>query len=122
MGFRYRNKPLIYFRSNWTSLLGASLATTVAGSTSDPGPWAYQFSSPTAISMDRYGYIYVLDTNNDRVQRWVPGATFGDTAVSTSLAVPLGMKLDPVGNIIISDTNSHRVISFNMVCRKYFSK
>ncbi|CAF4815581.1 unnamed protein product, partial [Rotaria sp. Silwood1] len=95
---------------------GASLATTVAGSTSDPGPWSYQFDSPTSITMDPYGYLYILDFNNDRVQKWYPGAPYGTTVVSTSMYSPHAMQFDPYGNLVISDTSNHRVISFNMLC------
>ncbi|CAF4993534.1 unnamed protein product, partial [Rotaria sp. Silwood1] len=95
---------------------GASLATTVAGSTSDPGPWAHQFDTPTSITIDPYGYIYILDYNNDRVQKWYPGAPYGTTVASTTMASPLAMQFDPSGNLVISDTNYHRVISFSMTC------
>ncbi|CAF0947181.1 unnamed protein product [Rotaria sordida] len=95
---------------------GASLATTVAGSTSDPGPWSYQFDTPTSITMDPYNYMYILDYNNDRVQKWAAGAQYGITVVSTTMASPLAMRFDHSGNIIISDTSYHRVISFNMMC------
>ncbi|CAF4467175.1 unnamed protein product, partial [Rotaria sp. Silwood2] len=101
---------------NFVSILGASLATTVAGSTSDPGPWAYQFNTPTSITLDPYSYIYVLDSNNDRVQKWYPGALYGTTVASTAMASPLAMQFDPVGNLVISDTGYHRTISFNIMC------
>ena len=98
--------------------LGATLGTTVAGSTSDPGPYAYQLYNPTAISFDPYGYMYVLDYTNGRVQRWLPGASYGVTVVSAAMNLPIGMRFDRLGNIVIADTSYHRVISFALTCRK----
>lgn len=98
--------------------IGAATGTTVAGSTADPGPWSYQFSSPTAITFDQYGFMYVLDYNNDRVQKWLPGGSFGVTVAATSMTNPTGLRIDRLGNIIVCDTDSHRVISFGLMCRK----
>ncbi|CAF4602830.1 unnamed protein product, partial [Rotaria socialis] len=95
---------------------GASLASTVAGSTSDPGPWSYQFNNPVAITFDPSGYMYILDAANDRVVKWYPNAPYGIAVASTTMATPLSMKFDPLGNIIITDTSYHRVISFNIMC------
>lgn len=94
------------------------MGTTVAGSTSDPGPYAYQLNNPTSITFDPYGYMYILDLTNSRVQRWLPGASYGVTVVSAAMSSPVGMRLDRLGNIVIADTSYHRVISFAMTCRK----
>ena len=98
--------------------LGATLGATVAGSTSDPGPYAYQLYNPTAISFDPYGYMYILDYSNARVQRWLPGASYGVTVVSAAMSAPVGMRIDRLGNIVIADTSYHRVISCALTCRK----
>ncbi|CAF5135885.1 unnamed protein product, partial [Rotaria socialis] len=60
----------------------ASVASTVAGTTSSAGPWSYQLNTPSAIMMDPYGFIYVLDTGNARVQKWYPGNSYGTTILS----------------------------------------
>ena len=93
--------------------------TTVAGSSGDPGPWAYQFSSPTAIAVDRFGFLYVLDTGNGRVQKWWPGASFGTTVIAGVLSTPYGLQFDNQGNLVITDTSNLRVISLGLTCRKY---
>lgn len=97
---------------------GALTGTTVAGSSANSGPYAYQFSSPTAITFDSYGYMYVLDTGNNRVQRWLPGATYGFTVAAASMSTPYGMRFGPLGNIVIADTFNHRIISYTLTCRK----
>lgn len=91
---------------------------TVAGSTSNAGPWAYQFSSPTSITFDQYGYMYVLDYNNDRIQKWLPGASFGVTVAATTMYNPFGMRFDRLSNIVVADTANHRILSFALICRK----
>ena len=63
--------------------------------------------------------MYVLDYTNDRVQKWLPGGSFGVTVAATSLNNPTGMRFDRLGNIVICDTDSHRVISFGLMCREY---
>jgi sugar lactone lactonase YvrE len=92
------------------SNLGSALGSTVAGSTSDPGVWSYQFNSPTAISFDPQGYMYILDYGNDRVQKWLPGAAYGVTVLATPLNNPIGMQFDLSGNIVITDTSNHRIV------------
>ncbi len=99
-------------------IVGATSGITVAGSTSDAGPWSYQFSNPTAITFDQYGYMYVLDYTNDRVQKWWPGASFGATVAATTLSNPRGMRFDRSSNIVIADTAYDRILSFGLVCRK----
>ncbi len=91
---------------------------TVAGITGNSGPWSYQFSNPTAITFDPYGYMYVLDTGNSRVQKWYPGGAYGTTIISASMSTPYGLQFDNSGNIVIADTYNHRVITFGITCRK----
>ena len=99
----------------WAPL--SASGTTVAGSTSDSGPWSYQFSSPTSITFDTYGFMYILDSGNNRVQKWLPGAAFGTTVVTATMNTPMGMTMDRFGNLVIADTSQHRVISFGLTCR-----
>ena len=63
--------------------------------------------------------MYVMDYNNDRVQKWFPGASYGVTVAAVNMYNPYGMKLDPVGNVYVADTSYHRIISFNLNCRKF---
>lgn len=65
--------------------------------------------------------MFILDAGNSRVQKWFPGATFGVTVLAATLSSPLGMQIDPLGNLAIADTNYHRVQFFAVWCRKFFS-
>src|ERR1700678_3617821 len=104
----------------YSFFVGANVGTTVAGSTGNSGPWAYQLSSPTAITLDQYGYIYILDYNNDRVQKWWPAASYGTTVAAATMGNPYGLALDTLGNMYVCDTTNHRVLKFGLLCRKCY--
>lgn len=80
---------------------GAATGVTIAGSTSDPGPWSYQLNSPTTITMDPFGYIFILDSGNSRVQKWYPGGSFGITVLAVTLSGAIGMQIDPTGKNLL---------------------
>lgn len=89
----------------------------VAGSTADPGPYAYQFDTPMGLTFDQLGFMYVLDSANSRVQRWTIGASYGFTVAASSMSTPQGLSLGPLGNILVADTQNCRVLSFGLTCR-----
>ena len=95
------------------------MGTTVAGSTSDPGPWSYQLSSPTSITSDAHGYMYIMDFSNNRIQKWYPGAAYGFTMAASTMSNPYGMTMDSSGNFYVADTSYHRVQFFGLTCRMY---
>jgi hypothetical protein len=68
---------------------------------------------------DQYGYIYILDDANSRIQKWFPGSTFGTTILSATFNDPLGMELDQFGNLYVADANYHRIQQFAVYCRKF---
>ena len=92
---------------------------TVAGTTSSAGSWAYLLNNPTSITLDPYGYMYIMDTGNNRLQRWWPGAAYGTTVIAGSFNSPYGLQFDNVGNIIVADTYNYRVLLFGITCRTY---
>ena len=90
----------------------------MAGNTGDAGPYAYQLNSPTSVTFDPFGYLYILDSGNSRIQRWLPRSTYGVTVVSSSMSTPYSMEIDPRGNLAVVDTSYQRVLLFSMTCRK----
>ena len=103
-------------------VLGAASGTTIAGQTGIAGAFADQFSSPTSLTFDQFGNLYVVDSGNNRVQKWSPGATFGITVVAaSSLSNPRGIAFDPSGNMVVADYSNHRIIRFAVTCREYWS-
>lgn len=113
-----KSSIVFFFIHAYLVFIGASTGVTVAGSTADPGPWSYQLSSPTSLTFDQYGFMYIVDYSNNRVQKWLPGASFGTTVAIGSMNNPIGLRFDRVGNLVVCDTNNHRVISFGLTCRK----
>ena len=77
-----------------------------------------QFSAPEDISLDGSGNIYVLDTNNHRVQKFNSAgifiSKFGLTGSGDGqLIFPQGMGLDGSDNIYVADTSNHRIQKFD---------
>lgn len=97
---------------------GATNGTTVAGQTGTAGSWSFQLNSPTDITFDTYDNMYIMDSGNNRIQRWSPGSAYGITVVSATMANPRGMAIDPVGNLVVADMSYHRINSFSVSCRK----
>ena len=99
--------------------VGSVNGTVIAGQTGVGGSWSYQFNLPTSITFDQYGNMYVLDSGNNRIQRWWPNSTYGITVASSgSLWNPRGMSFDRFGNLVVADLSNHRVVSFINSCRK----
>ena len=116
---RYFHQMIFQLRNVIFMIKGASDASTVAGSNNDPGTWSYQFNNPSSINLDQYGYLYIVDTSNNRIQKWYPGSAYGTTMISsTTMNAPIGMSLDLYGNYYIADTSNHRILSFGLLCRK----
>lgn len=108
------------------------IITTVAGSCGTSGfsgdsgaATSAKLNSPTGVSVDRVGNIYVADMNNHRIRQintsgiitTVAGtgsAGFsGDngSATSAQLNSPRGMAVDSAGNVYIADTSNYRIRS-----------
>lgn len=63
--------------------------------------------------------MYILDAGNSRIQKWSIGMTYGITIISATLSTPLGMHWDFSNNFYVADTSAHRIITFNLLCRKF---
>ncbi|CAF3039731.1 unnamed protein product [Rotaria sp. Silwood2] len=90
---------------------------TIAGFTTAGGAGYSEFNSPTAISIDLNGTIYILDRDNYRVQKWLPGQPLGFTVAGghgtgttlDKIGLSYAMYLDDQSNIYISEFSNHRV-------------
>ncbi len=72
------------------------------------------FMTPSDIAFDSSGNIYVVDTNNHRIQKFDSSGTFitkwGSSGSSDGqFNYPQGITIDTSGNIYVVDTNNHRI-------------
>ena len=97
---------------------GATSGTTVAGISGVSGSDASHLYNPAGVYVDGTGNIYIADANNDRIQKWAPGATSGTTVAGISgvmgtdashLHFPTGVYGDPAGNIYVADYFNNRI-------------
>jgi sugar lactone lactonase YvrE len=99
--------------------------TTVAGG-NGPGSGNHQLNGPNGVCVSKNtGAIYIADTNNNRIQRWSPGATSGVTIAgivgtngtgSTLLNSPVAVALSSNESFLyVSDTNNNRVQRFELI-------
>lgn len=90
---------------------------TVAGFTTSGGSSLSELDRPSSIALDDYGTLYVLDTNNYRVMKFLPdeplGARVAGSGVTGTTLDKIGtsyyMALDRQSNIYISEYSNNRV-------------
>ena len=109
------NHRIQKFPANSTS---STNGTTVAGGNGE-GNGANQLSAPTIIAFDTLGRMYILDRDNNRIQRFpanstnsasgttVAGGSAGNGANQFSNA--RGIAFDKSGSMYIVDRGNHRV-------------
>ncbi|MBI3235732.1 MAG: NHL repeat-containing protein [Bacteroidetes bacterium] len=99
---------------------GYNYAITVAGDANGAsGTDSNLLTEPTGIALDQAGNLYIADAQNNRVQKWAQGATYGVTVAgdkngtagtdSAHLKSPANIFVDVLGNIYITDNLNHRV-------------
>lgn len=84
-----------------------------------PGTFADSLSYPAAIRFDNNGAMYIVDTENCRVVKWIVGSTAGIVVAgqssgqpgntSTDLFSPSNLAIDQNNTLYITDTLNHRV-------------
>jgi sugar lactone lactonase YvrE len=80
-----------------------------------------RLSSPRHVTTDSAGNVYVSDSGNDRVRRFTQGGTIstiaggggslgdGGAATSAQLDLPLGLRIDGNGDLLIADAVHCRI-------------
>jgi aldose sugar dehydrogenase len=77
-----------------------------------------RFNAPEGIAVDRRGNVYVVDTGNNRIQKFSANGTFlgkfGSFGTNdTSFDAPEGIALDQQGNVYVVDTGNNRIQKFS---------
>ena len=98
------------------------IITTIAGSTQayygyqDGVGGTVQFYSPTDITIDRNGGIYIADSNNNAIRFMTPAGVVTTLIAGfcqpESLSSPNGIAVDLSGNVFIANTNANVVNKF----------
>lgn len=112
----------------WTAATAASSSAIVAADNTagTAGSTSTFLNTPTSVTMDSQGNLYVVDQGNHRVQVFcqyptpnMTGITIAGTGVagssSTTLSAPIGIALDSRLNVYVSDTGNNRVQMFPLI-------
>ena len=97
--------------------------STVAGSTlgfADGAAISALFNSPTSITVDPAGNLFVVDSENHRIRKITPDGEVSTVAGSTQgfadgngtvaqFDFPKAITIDVDGNLYITDTNNHNI-------------
>jgi uncharacterized protein (TIGR03437 family) len=82
-----------------------------------------ELDDPASIALDSNGYLYIADTNNNRIRKVYPDGTIatiagtglpgfsgnGGPAASAALSFPHGIAVDKSGNVYISDSDNQEI-------------
>ncbi len=102
--------------TDYAEKLGATLVTlSTIGTYGTTGNGNFQY--PRGIAIDASGNIYVVDTNNHRVQVFTSAGTYVRQLGTTGTGPgqfnnPYGIAIDASGNIYVVDTNNNRIQVF----------
>ena len=99
-------------------------AITIAGQSNIAGTSNSLLNSPACITFDASNTVlYISDSSNNRVQKWILGTSVGTTIAGqnngtngSSLAYlnsPRGIQVDINGNLYIADMHNHRVVMWS---------
>ena len=73
-----------------------------------------EFNLPWGITQDKYGYVYVADWRNDRIQKFTPEGQFVEKFGTSGTGDgefyrPAGLAVDTDGNMYVADWGNQRV-------------
>ena len=90
------------------------------------GGASHQLNGNQGITLDttiNNGYIYLANANQHTIVQWIPVSSTGTVVAgtngvlgssNTTMAYPVAVRIDPLGNLFVVDNNNHRV---QLYCR-----
>ncbi|CAF0989098.1 unnamed protein product [Adineta steineri] len=109
----------------WRS--GDTSGKTVAGQPSVPGSALNQLYFPSRVIVDINKNMFIVDTGNSRVVRWIIGSSSGTIIAGNSaggilpnqLNFPTSISFDSDGSLFVADSQNQRIEKFSIICCKY---
>lgn len=94
---------------------------TLVGITGSAGNGSDKLNTPNYAMLDYTNTLYVADTGNHRIQKFLMGSSIGTTVggngtngtSSYQLMNPAHVLVDSKGNIRVADTGNHRIQLFS---------
>ena len=81
-----------------------------------------QLDSPAFVLVDQYGTIYVSETLNNRITKWLSGSSTGIVIAGGSVGFALnqlttnyGIRFDTNGNLYVADCVPQRVLKYQII-------
>lgn len=104
--------------SSTSASASATKAITGAEVWGSKGTDAGQFQNPKGVAVGPDGSVYVLDSGNNRVQKFSDNGRFitswGETGQAEGqFNEPWGIAVDRAGNVYVGDTWNHRIQKFD---------
>lgn len=92
---------------------------TIAGVSGNSGVTSNRLKSPEGLSIDWSNTLYIADQENNRIQKYLKGALFGETVAGNASGIPGieyntlrspgDLKVDLNGDIYVADSMNHRI-------------
>jgi hypothetical protein len=96
-----------------------STGTTVAGAVTISGTAANRLNVAYGLALDSSNTLYIADNNNNRIQKWLSGASSGTTVGGQASGIPgtnlsylqspSAVAVDSSSNIYVTDSYNQRV-------------
>ncbi|CAF3716204.1 unnamed protein product [Rotaria sp. Silwood1] len=96
---------------------------TIAGISNEPGNDSTHLNTPWDVTLDYQNSLYIADRNNHRIQKYLAGSLNGTTVAGQEngtsgstlsyLQNPSRILIDVNGNMYITDTGNHRILSWS---------
>ncbi|CAF3543925.1 unnamed protein product [Rotaria sp. Silwood1] len=99
---------------------GATQISVVAGESGGGGGGMNQLQGPESVFVDEFETLYIADSYNHRIIRWLRGAKSGSVIAGgrgqgsnlDQFNLPTDVSFDLDGNLYVTDHYNHRVLKF----------